>query len=711
MTISSPILPPIAEKRPSKRIVHGITLQDDYAWLRADNWQEVLRDGSTLPADIKAHLEEENRYADAQLAGGEHLRSVLFEELKGRIKADDSSVPSPDGPFDYYSRFRQGGQHRLFCRRSRDGGEETILLDGDALAKGKSFFAFGGFAPSPDHRLIAWSCDENGSEFHTIRLLDTSKDVMLADNTPDTEGEAVWLADGSGFYYVRLDENHRASSVWLHRLGTPTGTDRLVYEEADAGMFVGLSQTQSRRLATIDIHDHETSEVRIIRLDDADGTVHLIAARQEGVQYEIEHRPLPGGTDQLLILTNLDDAEDFRIMTAPLAKPDQMTSAQATSAQTFWRDLIPHKPGRYILDIVLLADWLVRLEREDGLPRIVIRSLSSGEEHAIDFAEEAYSLSLDGGMEFTTDQIRFVYSSMTTPAETYDYDMRSRERILRKRQEVPSGHDPQLYVTRRVFAPTADGESVPISLLYRKETALDGSAPLLLYGYGAYGLSMPAQFSTNALSLVDRGFVYAIAHIRGGTEKGWRWYREGKLAKKANTFQDFVAAGSYLAERGFTARKRIVAHGGSAGGMLMGAIANLAPDLFGAIVAEVPFVDVLTTMLDDSLPLTPPEWPEWGNPIEDEAAFRTILSYSPVDNVTARPYPPILALAGLTDPRVTYWEPAKWVARLREKNPHGNPVIFKVNMDSGHGGASGRFERLKEVALVQAFALQTMGAA
>ncbi|MGJ4856746.1 S9 family peptidase [Labrys sp. La1] len=711
MTISSPILPPIAEKRPSKRIVHGITLQDDYAWLRADNWQEVLRDGSTLPADIKAHLEEENRYADAQLAGGEHLRSVLFEELKGRIKADDSSVPSPDGPFDYYSRFRQGGQHRLFCRRSRDGGEETILLDGDALAKGKSFFAFGGFAPSPDHRLIAWSCDENGSEFHTIRLLDTSKDVMLADNTPDTEGEAVWLADGSGFYYVRLDENHRASSVWLHRLGTPTGTDRLVYEEADAGMFVGLSQTQSRRLATIDIHDHETSEVRIIRLDDADGTVHLIAARQEGVQYEIEHRPLPGGTDQLLILTNLDDAEDFRIMTAPLAKPDQVTSAQATSGQTSWRDLIPHKPGRYILDIVLLADWLVRLEREDGLPRIVIRSLSSGEEHAIDFAEEAYSLSLDGGMEFTTDQIRFVYSSMTTPAETYDYDMRSRERILRKRQEVPSGHDPQLYVTRRVFAPTADGESVPISLLYRKETALDGSAPLLLYGYGAYGLSMPAQFSTNALSLVDRGFVYAIAHIRGGTEKGWRWYREGKLAKKPNTFQDFVAAGSYLAERGFTARKRIIAHGGSAGGMLMGAIANLAPDLFGAIVAEVPFVDVLTTMLDDSLPLTPPEWPEWGNPIEDEAAFRTILSYSPVDNVTARPYPPILALAGLTDPRVTYWEPAKWVARLREKNPHGNPVIFKVNMDSGHGGASGRFERLKEVALVQAFALQTMGAA
>ncbi|WP_448953404.1 S9 family peptidase [Labrys neptuniae] len=698
---STSLLPPVAEKRPSQRVFHGTIVQDDYSWLRADNWQEVLRDGSALPADIKAHLDQENRYADALLADGEALRAVLFEELKGRIKADDSSVPSPDGPFDYYYRFRQGGQHRLFCRRPRNGDEETILLDGDALAKGKSFFAFGGFAPSPDHRLIAWSCDENGSEFHTIRILDTSEGVMLADAVPDSEGEAVWQADGSAFYYVRLDENHRSSSVWLHRLGSPVSEDRLIYEEADAGMFVSLSQTQSRRLAVIDIHDHETSEARVIDLGDATAKVHLIAARQEGVQYEIEHRPLPGGKDDLLILTNLDEAEDFRIMTAPLAAP----------AQASWRDLIGHKTGRYILDMVLLADWLIRLEREDGLPRIVIRNLTSGEEHAIAFAEEAYSLSLDGGAEFETDRIRFIYSSMTTPAETYDYDLRTRERVLRKRQEVPSGHDPALYVTRRVFAPTADGESVPISLLYRKTTPLDGSAPLLLYGYGAYGLSMPAQFSTNALSLVDRGFVYAIAHIRGGTEKGWRWYREGKLAKKPNSFQDFIAAGSYLAERSFTARKRIVAHGGSAGGMLMGAVANLAPELFGAIVAEVPFVDVLTTMLDDTLPLTPPEWPEWGNPIEDEAAFRTIASYSPVDNVATRPYPPILALAGLTDPRVTYWEPAKWVARLREKNPQGNPVIFKVNMDSGHGGASGRFERLKEVALVQAFALRAMGAA
>ncbi|WP_413992787.1 S9 family peptidase [Labrys okinawensis] len=694
----APILPPAAEKRPTQRIVHGVTLQDDYAWLRADNWQDVLRDGSALPADIRTHLEAENHYAEARLAEGEALRAVLFEELKGRIKADDSSVPAPDGPFEYYSRFREGGQHRLYCRRPRGGGEESMLLDGDALAEGKSFFAFGGSDPSPDHRLLAWSSDENGSEFYVAHILDTTKGVMLDDEVPDTAGGVVWRQDGLAFYYVQVDKNHRASSVWEHRLGTPAGKDRLVYEEADSGMFVGLDRTQSRRMAVISIHDHETSEARVIHLDDPEGNVHLIAARETGVQYEIEHLPVADGKDQLLILTNADGAEDFRIMSAPLAMPDRRS----------WRDLIPHKSGRYILAMVVLADWLVRLEREDGLPRIVVRELASGAEHSIAFEEEAYALDLRGWEEFETDMIRFVYSSMTTPAETFDYNMRTRERVMRKRQEVPSGHDPSLYVTRRIFAPTADGESVPVSLLYRKATPIDGSAPLLLYGYGAYGISMPAQFSTNILSLVDRGFVYAIAHIRGGSEKGWRWYREGKLARKTNSFHDFIAAGAYLASHKFTSKGRIVAHGGSAGGMLMGAVANLAPDLFGAIVAEVAFVDVLTTMLDDTLPLTPPEWPEWGNPIVDEEAFSTILSYSPVDNVSAQTYPPILALAGLTDPRVTYWEPAKWVARLREKSTGETPAILRVNMDSGHGGASGRFDRLKEVALVQAFALKAM---
>ncbi|HVY59282.1 MAG TPA: prolyl oligopeptidase family serine peptidase, partial [Xanthobacteraceae bacterium] len=371
-----------------------------------------------------------------------------------------------------------------------------------------------------------------------------------------------------------------------------------------------------------------------------------------------------------------------------------------------WTDLVPHRPGVYLLSFTVLADWLVWLEREDGLPRIVVRRLSSGEEHTIAFAEEAYSLGMDPGLEFATDVLRFAYSSMTTPVETWDYDLAARTRVLRKRQEVPSGHDPAAYVTRRLFARAADGETVPISLLHRKDVALDGTAPALVYGYGAYGLSIPASFSTNRLSLVDRGFVYAIAHVRGGTEKGWRWYREGKLAAKPNTFRDFITVVEHLIRERVVSPAKVVAQGGSAGGMLMGAIANERPDLFAGIIAEVPFVDVLNTMLDDTLPLTPPEWPEWGNPIVDTEAFHTIKAYSPYDNVRAQAYPAMLVLAGLTDPRVTYWEPAKWVARLRSRKTGDNLIALRTNLEAGHGGAAGRFERLKEVALAYAFAIK-----
>ena len=692
-------LPPIAEKRPTSRTVHGVALQDDYAWLRADNWQEVLRDGSTLPADIRAHLEAENAYAKSMLEPTEALQQTLFAELKGRIKEDDSSVPAPDGPFDYYSRFREGGQHPLFCRRPRDADAETLLLDGDALAEGKAFFDFGGADHSPDHRLIAWSCDDKGSEFFTVRVLDCATGAMLEDVVPDTGGGVVWASDSASFLYVRVDENHRPSKVFRHRLGTPAEADALIYEEADSGMFVSLGQSQSRRFAEISAHDHETSEVWLVDLAAAEAAPRLVEARRTGVKYSVEHHPDGGGL--LYISTNADEAEDFKIAVAPLENPGRSN----------WRDLIAHKPGRLILSMTVFSDWLVRLEREDGLPRIVVRTLASGEEHAIAFAEEAYSLGMSGGYEFTTDTLRMTYSSMTTPAETWDYNMRSRERVLRKRQEVPSGHEPADYVTRRLFAPAEDGEMIPITLLYAKTTPLDGSAPCLLYGYGAYGIAMSASFMTHVLSLANRGFIYAIAHIRGGTEKGWRWYKTGKLANKTNSFNDFVSAGRFLVQEGLTREGRIVAHGGSAGGLLMGAVANKAPSLFGAILAEVPFVDVLTTMLDDTLPLTPPEWPEWGNPIESAEAFATIRAYSPVDNVRAQAYPPILVLAGLTDPRVTWWEPAKWVARLREVKTDANPVVFRVNMDSGHGGASGRFDRLKEVALVQSFALTTMGAA
>jgi oligopeptidase B len=692
---------PRAEQRPHSTTHHGVTLTDEFAWLRADNWREVMRDPHVLDSAIRRYLEGENAYTASALAATKALQERLFAEMKGRIKEDDSSVPSVDGGFAYFGRYREGGQHPLICREPRAGGAEQVLLDGDALSKGKAYFQLGATRHSPDHRLLAWICDEAGSEYYTCRVRDLGSLADIADVIPDVSGPVVWTADASAFYYVRLDEEHRPSKVFRHRLGTPTSDDKLIYESDDPGFFVSLSQVQSARFAEIALHDHETSETWLIDLDDSEGTPQLVAARETGVRYELEHHPDFGGAQALIMRTNADGAEDFKIVTTRLAAPGRAE----------WRDLVPHRPGVFILSFAVLADWLIRLEREDGLPRIVVRSLATGEEHTIAFAEEAYSLGMDPGYEFATDLLRFNYSSMTTPSEVWDYDLAKRTRVLRKRQEVPSGHDPAHYVTRRVLAPTSDGELVPISLLHCRDHKQDGSAPALVYGYGAYGMAMPAAFSTSRLSLVDRGFVYAICHVRGGTEKGWRWYREGKLAKKPNTFSDFIAATEFLVRDRWIAPDKAVAHGGSAGGMLMGAIANLRPDLYAGIVAEVPFVDVLTTMLDDSLPLTPPEWPEWGNPIVDAAAFKTILSYSPYDNVRAQDYPAMLVLAGLTDPRVTYWEPAKWVAKLRSLRTNKKLIAFRTNLDAGHGGASGRFDRLKEVALGYAFAIKVTGGA
>jgi oligopeptidase B len=444
----------------------------------------------------------------------------------------------------------------------------------------------------------------------------------------------------------------------------------------------------------INIHDHETSEYHLIPADDPLSPPRLVAGRETGVEYDMEE-----GGDVFFILTNADGAKDFKIVEAPVTDPGRHN----------WRDVVPHEPGRLILAHSSYKDFLVWLVREDGLPRIVVRNRATGEEHAIAFEEEAYSLGLQGSMEYDTDVIRFSYSSMTTPNEQFDYNMRTRERTLLKIQEVPSGHDSGNYVTRRIHARAPDGEEVPVSLLYHKDTELDGTAPCLLYGYGSYGMTIPASFNTNCLSLVDRGFVYAIAHIRGGKDKGFAWYENGKRERKKNSFTDFIAVADHLVEARFTSHDRIVAEGGSAGGMLMGAIVNMAPERFGGIIAAVPFVDVLNTMLDDSLPLTPPEWPEWGNPITSKEDYAYIASYSPYDNVHAAEYPPILALAGLTDPRVTYWEPAKWVARLRDNTKGEAPILLKTNMGAGHGGASGRFQRLEEIAYEYAFALKVTG--
>jgi oligopeptidase B len=693
--------PPIAARRPTSRVVHGETLTDDYAWLRDANWRDVMRDPARLDREIRTYLEAENAHAEEWLSELDELKRALVAEMRGRIKEDDSTVPARDGPFAYFVRYREGGQHPLLCRRTSTGGADEILIDGDALAKGLAYFQLGGGAHSPDHQRFAWAADDAGSEYFKIRIRNVASASDLPDIVPDATGSIVWSADGSAFYYVKLDAEHRPSRIYLHRLGSEVGEDRLVYEEPDKGFFISLSRLQAGAFAAISGGDHETSEVHLLDLKDAEAKPRLVAPRKTGERYDVEHHPAFGGEDTLIIHTNADGAEDFKIMSAPLANPGREA----------WRELVPHRPGTLLLDINVLRDWLVRLERTEGLPRIVVRPLDEGPEHTIEFAEEAYSLGMSAGFEFATDSLRFVYSSMTTPSEVWDYDMRTRARELRKRQEVPSGHDPANYVTRRIFAKAHDSESVPISIIHRRETRIDGSSPLLLYGYGAYGSAMPASFSTNRLSLVDRGFVYAIAHVRGGTEKGWRWYREGKLAFKENTFRDFISAAEHLIAKGFGAKGRIVAHGGSAGGLLMGAVANMRPDLFGGIVAEVPFVDALNTMLDDTLPLTPPEWPEWGNPITDAEAFRRIRGYSPYDNVRSKDYPPMLVLAGLTDPRVTYWEPAKWVARLRANKTDEGILLLRTNMDAGHGGAAGRFDRLEEVALGYVFALRTVGLA
>jgi oligopeptidase B len=688
--IPAAFLPPAAPKHPEARSAHGVQWIDDYAWLKAENWREVLRDPSVLPPVIHDLLHAENIYAEHMLGPAKALQRQLAREMRARLKEDDSEVPQPDGPFAYYARFRPGGQHRIFCRKPREGGKETILLDGDSRAAGKAFFQFLDARHCPDHSKMAWSADEKGSEIFTLYIRDINNGSDLDDVVGNCTGHVVWTRDSLGFLYVSLDENHRPCRVLLHRIGTPASDDIQVYEEADAAWFISINATRLGAAAIISVHGHDASEAHVVDLDSPTAPPRLVAARRPGLRYDVMDHG-----DLFYIRTNADGAQDFKIVIAPKETPGLGN----------WREFIPHRQGRLIVATALFKKFLARLEREDGAPRIIVRDLATGEEHAIAFDAETYFLGFETVFEFDTPIFRFGFSSMNCPKEIYDYDMALRQRMLRKKQMAPRDFDASAYVTRRIFGVAPDGERVPISILHRRDTPIDGTAPLLVYGYGAYGQVIDASFSTNRLSLVDRGFVYAIAHIRGGTDKGWRWYEEGKLARKTNTFGDFIAATKHLIAQGYGAADRTIAHGGSAGGMLMGAIANMAPELYAAIIADVPFVDVVNTMLDASLPLTPPEWLEWGNPILDAKAFETIAGYSPYDNVRPQRYPAILALAGLTDPRVTYWEPAKWAARLRATMTGGGPIILKTNMDAGHAGASGRFDQLEDVALAYAFAL------
>ena len=554
---------------------------------------------------------------------------------------------------------------------------------------------FGGADHDRSHRLLAWLVDRQGSEFYTVRIRDLETGKDSDEIVEDVADGVVWAADSRSFYYVEYDDSHRPFRVRRHVLGTLQRDDKMIYEEADPGFFVGIDEMLSQSHIVIEVHDHQTSEVWLIDANNG-GAPFVVAPRVAGREYDVDERD-----GELFIRTNAGGAEDFKVVTTPVA----------STGATNWRDLVPHIEGVLILDLIVIRNHLLRLERHEGLPRIVIRDLRTGREETIRFEEEAYSLGMSVGYEFDTTSFRFSYSSPTTPSRSYDYDLETGARTLLKEQVVPSGHNPADYVTRRLFAAAPDGEQVPVTLLYRKTTPIDGTAPCLIYGYGAYGMSLPAAFSVSELSLADRGFVMATAHVRGGMEKGYRWYRLGRHEHKSNTFSDFIAAAEMLVRQGYAAPGRLIAEGGSAGGLLVGAVANLRPELWAGILAEVPFVDVLNTMLDDTLPLTPPEWPEWGNPLASADDYALIASYAPYEQVKAQAYPPILALAGLTDPRVTYWEPAKWVARLRATKTDAHPLYLKTHMEAGHGGASGRFDRLKETAESYAFALKCAGLA
>ncbi len=681
---------PAARKEPHTATLHGHTRTDEYAWMRDDDWQAVMRDPSRLRADIRAHLEAENAYTEAVMAPASALAETLFQEMKGRIKEDDSSVPMPDGPWEYYTRYREGGQYPVFARRPRGGGAEQILLDGDLEAEGHEYFDLGDAQHSPDHASLAWAVDVRGSEYFEIRVRDLAagRDIVV---TADSAGDFVWARDSQTLFWVWRDDNNRPRRVYRSRAGAPDHAQ--VYEESDPGFFVSVGITDAHNHVVISAHDHTTTELRLIDAHAPESPPRLVAPRRPGVEYELIE-----AEDRFYILTN-DGALDFRIMETPL---DAL-------APEHWREFIPHRPGVLILAVLGFRRWQVRLERENALPRAVVRDYATSEEHVIGFPDEAYALGVSEGFEFDTDTLRLGYESPSRPEEVYDYDMARRTRVLRKRQEIPSGHDPDAYIVRRLSAAAPDGESVPVTVLHRRDLPLDGSAPLLLYGYGAYGHSMSAAFRIRPLSLVDRGMVFAIAHVRGGKDKGYGWYLDGKLERKPNTFSDFAAAGRALIAAGYTGEGRIVAMGGSAGGMLVGAAVNLAPELFAGAVAQVPFVDVLNTMCDPDLPLTPPEWPEWGNPVDSKAAHDSIAAYSPYDNVRQAEYPHILATAGLTDPRVTYWEPAKWAARLRKRRTDDGVTLLKTEMGAGHAGKTGRFDALRDDAFEYAFALLAVG--
>jgi oligopeptidase B len=680
------VQPPVAEKRPHTATYHGETISDDYHWLR-DQSYPVIDD-----KDILDHVKAENAYFEAQMGPQAALTETIFQEMKGRIKEDDSSVPQKDGDWVYWSKFDEGAQYRKHYRKPAKGGADQLVLDENTLADGKEYFRLGGAEISPDGKLLAYAYDDNGSERFDLHIRNLETGEELKDIIPGTLSNIVWTKDSKGLIYSLANENWRTDNAYYHRLGDDPKNAKLLYKEADIGFGVGVGVTVQEDWIIIATGDNVTSEVRLVPADNPTAEPILVAPRKVGRQYSVDIRD-----GVLYILTN-DDHVNFRVATASLKAPGD------------WKTLIAGSDRHYLTGVSLFKDFFVTEGRIDGLDQIEVRKYATPTKaEPIAFPESAYVAGLGDNPEYDVAKLRLDYESMVTPDTVFDYDVASKKFTTLKVQEIPSGYDASQYQTERVMITARDGTKVPVSIVSKKGFKKDGSQPLHLYAYGAYGYATPPGFSTNRLSMVDRGFAYAIAHIRGGDDLGYQWYLDGKLTKRTNTFNDFVDAGRALIDMGYTSNGKLTASGGSAGGELMGAVVNQAPEIFGAVVSHVAFVDVLNTMLDETLPLTPGEWPEWGNPITDKAAFDYLRSYSPYDNVKAQAYPPMLWTAGLNDPRVTYWEPAKMIAKLRAMKTDDNVLLMKTNMGAGHGGKSGRFDRLRENAEEAAFLIWQLG--
>ncbi len=677
MTLTTP---PVATKQPHSVTHHGHTVTDDYAWLRDPGYPAVTDKA------ILAYLEAENTWFEQRMAGQQDRTDALFTEMRARIKEADKSVPQKDGNWVYWIEFEDGAEYKKWWRRPVSGGADELILDEAALAEGKDYFRLGAIAVSNDGTMLAWSVDDNGSERFTARIKRIASGEVLADEIPGTLSSLVWVANDAALVYSLANAQWRTDNARLHWLGTQTSSDVELYHEDDEGFRVGSALSANEQWLIIGTADHETSEVRLIPAAAPLTPAILVKARHTGVEYDVDER---NGT--LYIHTN-DTHENFRLATAPLSAPGD------------WTTLIAGSDSFYLTGVELYRDFYVVEGRRAGLDQIEIRYYDDpGRVEPVVFPESSYVAGSGDNPEWATETLRLSYESMVSPASVIDYGIAGKTLEVLKVQEIPSGYDASLYATERLQVAARDGTAIPVSIVYRKDRQPGG--PLHLYGYGAYGIAIDPGFSTTRLSLVDRGFAYAIAHIRGGDDLGRAWYKAGKLEARTNTFTDFVDVAKGLIERGLTQAGKIAISGGSAGGELMGAVVNSDPELWGAVAMHVPFVDVLNTMLDPTLPLTPGEWPEWGNPIEDKAAFELIRSYSPYDQVRAQAYPPMLVTAGLNDPRVTYWEPAKWVAKLRERKTDSNELLLKTNMGAGHGGKSGRFESLKETAEEFAFIL------